>query len=274
MSASPITPAAPGTRRRFRSGDLALGLVAGLTYLFLFAPIIVLVAFSFNQSKLGAQWTGFTTDWYVKLSKNTPILDAAWNSLQIALISTLVSTFLGTLIAFAIHRLRFPGRKVIEGGLYIPIILPEIVMGISLLSLFSILKLQPGKFTIILSHITFSLSFVYVTVRARLHDFRSDLERASMDLGADEWLTFWWVTFPLVLPGIVAGALLAFTLSLDDLIITFFTSGPGAQTLPLRIYNMVRQGVSPEINALSTGFMAVTLGFVVLSEWLQRRTRT
>lgn len=259
--------------RRISGGDLALGLVSGLTYLFLFAPIFVLVLFSFNKSRLGAQFTGFTTDWYAKLLRNTPILDAAWNSIQIALISTLFATFLGTLVAFAIHRLRFPGRKLVEGGLYIPIILPEIVMGISLLSLFSMLQLQPGKLTIILSHITFSLSFVYVTVRARLYDFRSDLERAAMDLGADEWLTFWWVTFPLVLPGIVAGALLAFTLSLDDLIITFFTSGPGAQTLPLRIYNMVRQGVSPEINALSTGFMAITLALVVLSEWLQRRTR-
>jgi spermidine/putrescine transport system permease protein len=268
MSATLQQPRPKGGRR-----DWLLTLVAGLTYLFLFAPILVLIAFSFNQSRLGAQWTGFTLDWYARLMGNKQILEAAANSLQIALISTLVSTFLGTLVAFAIHRLRFLGRRVIEGGLYIPIILPEIVMGISLLSLFSLLGVKPGSLTVILSHITFSLSFVYVTVRARLHDFRHDLERAAQDLGADEWITFWWVTFPLVSPGIVAGALLAFTLSLDDLIITFFTSGPGAQTLPIRIYNMVRQGVSPEINALSTGFMAITLTLVVLSEWLQRRSR-
>lgn len=268
MSLALQRPGQKGGRRGW-----LLSLVAGLTYLFLFAPILILVLFSFNQSRLGAQWTGFTLDWYAKLLKNDQILEAAGNSLQIALISTVASTFLGTLIAFAIHRLRFPGRRIVEGGLYIPIILPEIVMGISLLSLFSLLNVTPGRLTVILSHITFSLSFVYVTVRARLYGFRHDLERAAQDLGADEWLTFWWVTLPMVLPGIVAGALLSFTLSLDDLIITFFTSGPGAQTLPIRIYNMVRQGVSPEINALSTGFMAITLSLVILSEWLQRRNR-
>lgn len=256
---------------RARAGAGLLRGYAWLAYLFLYLPIMVLVAFSFNTSRIGASWQGFTLTWYGRLFRNDQILKAAKNSLIVALISAAVATFLGTLIAFAIHRYRFKGRRLLEGGLYIPIILPEIVMGISLLSLFTQARLTLGLTTVILAHITFSTSFVFVVVRARLQGFQHHLERAAMDLGADEWLTFWWVTFPLIAPGILAGALLAFTLSLDDLIITFFAAGPGSTTLPLQIFSMVRFGVSPEINALSTLFMLVTLSLVLCSEWLQRR---
>lgn len=252
-------------------GKQGLRGTAFLTYIFLYLPILILVAFSFNRSRLGVTWQGFTFDWYIKLMKNVQIISAARNSLLVAVVSTLFATVIGTMAAFAVHRLRFPGRRVLEGVLYIPIVLPEIVMGISLLSLFTRLHFSLGLVTVVLAHITFSISFVFVVVRARLHDFRHELERAAMDLGADEWLTFWRVTFPLVSPGILAGSLLAFTISLDDLIITFFVAGPGSTTLPLQIYSMVRFGVSPEINALSTLFLMVTLTLVLSAEWFRRR---
>lgn len=254
-----------------RSGRLALGGYSFLVYAFLYLPIAVLIAFSFNTSRVNVTWQGFTLDWYGKLLNDTRVLTAARNSLVVAVISTAAATLLGTLAAFAIHRLRFKGRRLLEGGLYIPIILPEIIMGISLLSLFTALGIRLGLVTVVLAHITFSISFIFVVVRARLHDLNHALERAAMDLGADEWLTFWWVTFPLVSPGILAGALLAFTLSLDDVIITFFATGPGATTLPLQIYSMVRAGVSPEINALSTLMLLVTLTLVITSEWIRHR---
>lgn len=254
-----------------RSGRVALGGYSFLVYAFLYLPIAVLVAFSFNSSRANVTWQGFTLDWYGKLLQNARVLTAARNSFVVAVISTAAATLMGALAAFAIHRLRFKGRRLLEGGLYIPIILPEIIMGISLLSLFTALGIRLGLVTVVLAHITFSISFVFVVVQARLHDLNHALERAAMDLGADEWLTFWWVTFPLVSPGILAGALLAFTLSLDDVIITFFATGPGSTTLPLQIYSMVRAGVSPEINALSTLMLLVTLTLVITAEWIRHR---
>jgi len=255
-----------------RTGRSLLSAYAILAYAFLYLPIVILIVFSFNTSRLNVTWQGFTFDWYARLLENTKVMDAVRNSLLVAAVSTPASTLLGALAAFAVHRLRFPGRRLLEGGMYIPIVLPEIIMGISLLGLFTAAGVKLGLGTIVIAHITFSAPFVFVVVRARLHDLSQTLERAAMDLGADEWLTFWWVTFPLVSPGILAGALLAFTLSLDDMIITFFTAGPGATTLPLQIYGMVRYGVTPEINALSTGFLAVTLVMIVTAEWLRRRS--
>jgi len=250
------------------------GILKGYTFLayaFLYLPIVILVIYSFNTSRLNVQWQGFTFSWYAKLLQNDKIMTAVKNSLIVAAASTPVATLLGTMAAFAVSRLRFPGRRLLEGGLYIPIVLPEIIMGISLLSLFTALSIKLGLLTVIIAHITFSVPFVFVTVKARLHDFSNTLERAAMDLGADEWQTFWKVTFPLVSPGILAGALLAFTLSLDDVIITFFAAGPGSTTLPLQIFSMVRFGVSPEINALSTIFLVVTLTMVITAERLRRR---
>ncbi|HWI60602.1 MAG TPA: ABC transporter permease [Symbiobacteriaceae bacterium] len=242
-----------------------------LAYAFLYLPIAVLIVFSFNTSRANVTWQGFTLRWYGDLLQNRAVAEAAWNSLQIAAVSTVVSTVLGTMAAFAVHRLRFRGRRLLEGGLYIPIVLPEIIMGISLLSLFAAAGVELGFGTIIISHITFSIPFVFVVVRARLHDMSTLFERAAMDLGADEWLTFWRVTLPLVSPGILAGALLAFTLSIDDLIITFFV-GEGVTTLPLLIDRQIRVGVGPEMNALSTVFLLVTLLMITTSEWLRRRS--
>jgi spermidine/putrescine transport system permease protein len=257
--------------KRTQFGRTFLRGYTALAYAFLYLPIFVLIVFSFNTSKANVTWQGFTLDWYVKLIHDRTILSAFKNSLVVAAIATPVATFLGTLAAFAVHRLRFTGRRLLEGGLYIPIVLPEIIMGISLLSLFSALGVRLGLFTTLIAHITFSAPFVFVVVRARLHDLGHSLERAAMDLGADEWLTFWWVTFPLVFPGILSGALLAFTLSLDDMIITYFVSA-GVEMLPIQIHGMVRRGAGPEINALSTVFMLVTLTMIVPAERLRRRS--
>lgn len=252
-------------------GEWLLKVHAALVYLFLYAPIAVLVVFSFNTSRLGVNLSGFTLRWYAAVAKNDRILEAAWNSLVVAVVATLASTALGTLTAFAFARHRFAGKTLLEGLIYVPIILPEIIMGISLLVLFRSIGLRLGLLTVAIAHITFCMSFVFVVVRARLHDLDRNLERAAMDLGANEWQTFWKVTFPLVFPGILAGLLLAFTLSVDDVIVTFFTTGPGATTLPLQVYSMVKFGVSPEINALSTVMLAVSMSLIVLAERLQRR---
>lgn len=247
-----------------RLGRRLLRLHSVLVLLFLYAPILVLVVFSFNTSRLNVMWEGFTLDWYEELIRDRQIMRSLQNSLVVATVSTAVSTVLGTMTAFALARHRFRGKRILEAILYIPIILPEIVMGISLLAFFSTVGMRLGLTTISIAHITFSTAFVALVVRARLHGFDRTLERAAQDLGAGVWVTFWRVTLPLIWPGIVAGALIAFTLSLDDVIITFFTSGPGSTTLSLYVFSMVRLGVSPKVNALSTAILAVTFVLVAV----------
>lgn len=235
-------------------------------YLFLYLPIGVLIVFSFNQSKLNAVWTGFTFDWYGKLLHNSLVLEATQNSLIVAVVSTAVATIIGTLAAVGMYKYKFKGKDVLDGLLYIPIVIPEIVMGITLLAFFSQAKIPLGLLTLILAHITFSIPFVYVVVRSRLVGSDKSLEEAAMDLGANQWQTFVKITLPIIMPGVVAGALLAFTLSLDDVIISFFTAGPGSTTLPLKVFSMVKLGVSPEINALSTISLLITLTLVIVAE--------
>jgi len=244
---------------------------AVVVFLFLYLPIAVLIAFSFNASRLNVVWEGFTTGWYVEMARDAQILRSARNSLVVASLTTLIATPLGTVTAFALARYRFRGKQLLEGLLYIPIILPEIVMGISLLAFFSLVGIRLGIATVVVSHITFCAAFVTVVVRARLHGMDPVLERAAMDLGANAWRTFWKVTLPLVSPGILAGALIAFTLSLDDVIIAFFTTGPGATTLPLYVLSMVRLGVSPKVNALSAAMLAVTLHCIGIAFGLRQR---
>jgi spermidine/putrescine transport system permease protein len=251
--------------RPINLGSLLMGANAWFIYIALYAPILVLIIFSFNQSKLNAIWTGFTFDWYGVLFADEAVGKAAVNTLIVALTSTLVSTIIGTMTALALARYRFFGKGAFEGLLYIPIIIPEIVMGVSLLLFFVQIKLALSIWTIILAHITFNIPFVAVVVRARLADFDNRLLEAAADLGAGPWRTFSKVTLPLIMPGIVGGALLAFTLSIDDFVISFFTTGPGANTLPLHIYSMVKTGVTPEINAVSTLLLLASIGLVVLS---------
>jgi spermidine/putrescine transport system permease protein len=251
-----------------------------LVFIFFYAPIVVLVLFSFNSGRFVSHWEGFSLQWYVRLFQNEAIGLALRNSLIVALISTVVSTILATLVALGLERYSFRGKTSVDSVLYLPIIIPDIAMAVMLLlffiqagqmlGLFGV-RVSLGLGTVILAHIAFNVAFVTVVVRARLADFDRSLEEAARDLYANEWQTFRFVTLPIIMPGIVAGALLAFTLSLDDFVVTFFTSGPGSTTLPLRIYSMVKTGITPEINALSTLMLGASMVLVFASLAIQRR---
>lgn len=240
-----------------------------LVYLFLYLPIIVLVVFSFNKSKLNSVWTGFTFKWYQSLFHNAAILTAMRNTLLIGFISTVVSVFIGTITAVGIYKSKFKYKSLFESFLYVPVVIPEIVLGIALLAFFSQVHIPMGLITLIIAHITFSISYVVIVVKARLDGLEPELEEAAMDLGATPRKTFFKVILPIIMPGIAAGALLAFTLSLDDVIISFFVAGPASTTLPLKVFSMVKFGVTPEINALSAIMLIVTVFAVVLSEKLK-----
>ena len=250
----------------------ALGLYTGLFYLYLYLPILILVVFSFNSQRLNLTWEGFTWHWFEVLFSDAKVGNATRNTLTVAILSTIVSTGIGTLAALALHRYNFRLHSFSETSLYIPIVIPEIVMGISLLALYALLNIPLGLTTITLSHIAFSIPFVALVVRARLHGFDRSVEEAAMDLGANEVTTFWRITLPIILPGVLSGAMLAFTLSLDDFIITFFTPGPGSTTLPLLVYGMVKTHITPEINALSTIWVLTVFVLLFLSQVLQRRS--
>jgi spermidine/putrescine transport system permease protein len=244
---------------------------AGLFYIFLYAPIIVLVVFSFNASRFPTNWTGFTFDWYIKLFGNRLIGAALKNTLIVSIISTIVSTILGTMIAVAIERYRFRKKVAVNALLFLPVIIPDIAMAIMLLAFFVLIKMPLGLSTIIIAHVAFNISFVAIIVRARMASIGFTLEEAAGDLYANEWQAFWRVTFPLLVPGILGGALFAFTLSLDDYVISNFTSGPGSTTLPIRIVGMIRRNITPEINAVSTLMLLASMLLVPLSLRLQRR---
>jgi spermidine/putrescine transport system permease protein len=239
-------------------------------YAFLHLPLLVLVAFSFNNSKFSASWVGFTLDWYYRLLERPDILRGLKASLIVGGVSTVISAVLGTLVALALARHRFRGRTALEGFLYVPIVTPEIVVGISLLILFALVKIPLGLTTIIIAHVAFCLSFVVIVVLARLEGMDQNLEEAAMILGADEVTTFWKVTVPQLWPGILAGALLAFTMSFDDFVITSFVSGSGSSTLPIVVYGMVRRNIEPSINAISTIILLVTTALIYLADRLAR----
>ncbi len=249
------------------SGRLILCAVFGFLYL----PIAVLVGLSFNDSGLPTVWSGFSFKWYAALSSNGNILGAARNTLIVAIFATLISTVLGTLLALGLERRRRNGTAV-EALVFAPMVIPDIVLAVALLSFFSRLNLPLGLHTIVASHVIFCLAFVCSIVRARLKHFDHSIVEASRDLGASAWTTFWRITCPALLPAIIAGALLAFTLSIDEFIIAFFTAGPGRSsiTLPMQIYSMIRFGITPEINALATIVMAVSATALVLSQWLNK----
>lgn len=247
-------------------------LVGGVTLAFvlLHLPVLVLVVFSFNSSRYSLAWTGATLDWYRALVERPDILQGLRASLLIGLVAMIVATFLGTLLALGLHRLGSRrARQGIEAMLYLPVVTPEIVAGISLLALFALLRLPLGLTTVAVAHITFCIPFVTVVVLARAAGMDRSLEEAAMLLGATPRVTFWRVTVPQLMPGIAAGALLAFTLSFDDFVITFFTAGPGSTTLPLVVYGMVRKAVEPTINAVSTIVLVVTTLALFLSEWVR-----
>ena len=243
----------------------ALAAAAVFAYAFLYAPLAIVVIYSFNDSRLNAQWVGFTFSWYEKLFHNEKMLRAAWNSLLIGVTASLVATVLGTMAGYAMYRFRM---RLLPLLVLAPIAIPEILMGVSLLIFFVLLNISLGMISIILSHIAFCIGFVAVVVRSRLAGMDESLTEAARDLGATPWQAFRLVTLPLIMPGVVAGALMAFTLSIDDFVITFFTAGVGSTTLPLQIYTMVKISVTPEVNAISTLLMVLTLALILIASRL------
>jgi len=254
-----------------KKSSIWLRIYSVLVYGYIYAPILILIVFSFNTQKLNIRWEGFTFHWYDVLFKDGQVLLATRNTVIIAIISTVVATIIGTMAALAMQRYRFPFYNTSETLMYIPIVIPEVVMGISLLVFFVMIKFTLGITTIILSHIAFNVPFVTLVVRARLHGYDKAIDEASMDLGANEITTFRRVTLPTIMPGVLSGAMLALTLSLDDYVITYFTAGPGSTTLPLRVYSMVRFIVTPEINALSTIWVAIIFIILVIGQIAQSK---
>jgi len=236
-----------------------------LAYAFLYAPLAIVVVYSFNDSRLNAEWVGFTLSWYQKLFHNEKMLHAAWNSLLIGITASAVSTILGTMAGYAMYRFR---TRLLPVLILAPIAIPEILMGVSLLIFFVLLNISLGMVSIVLSHIAFCIGFVAIVVRSRLAGMDESLTEAARDLGATPWTAFRLVTLPLIMPGVVAGALMAFTLSIDDFVITFFTAGVGSTTLPLQIYTMVKIAVTPEVNAVSTLLMTLTLALILIASRL------
>ena len=244
----------------FNIGSVALGLA------FLYLPIVILVTYSFNGSRLVTVWGGWSTRWYVELLDDRAMLESAWVTLRIALLSATAATVLGTLAAIALVRFgRFRGRVLFSGMVYAPLVMPEVITGLSLLLLFVAVDIDRGFWTIAIAHTTLTACFVTVVVQSRLLSFDRSLEEAAMDLGCPPWRTFLTVTLPLIAPALFAGWMLAFTLSLDDLVIASFTTGPGSATLPIRIYSEVRLGVKPEINAICTLVIGVIAVVIVVA---------
>jgi spermidine/putrescine transport system permease protein len=241
----------------------------------MYAPIAVVIVFSFNSAKHGGPWRGFTTDWYAKLLDSPDKMAATENTIILAVASTLVATALGTMLGYGLSRYWFPGKKLFSLLMYVPVVIPDIVMAVAMLAFFNLVSstlglLNMGLVTMTIAHITFQIPFVAIVVRSRLVGMDPAIEEAAHDLGASTWQTFWNITFPLMLPGVLAGGMLAFTLSLDDFVVSFFTTGPGATTLPILIYSSVKRGITPDINALSTLIVLASVIGTIGATLLQR----
>ena len=249
------------------------GLWTLLVFAFLYIPIILLVVFSFNTSKLNIRWEGFTTQWYSALLSNKPIVTAFQNSLVVACVTTVLATTLGTIGAWMLYRYRFPFQRVIGLLIFVPMVMTEVLMGVSLLVLFvQLLNIPLGFGTLIIAHTTFCFPFVLVGVQARLHGIDPFLEEAAMDLGATPVQAFWKVIVPYLMPAIISGALMTFTLSLDEYIVSVFTTGAQTQTLPLKVFGMAKVGLNPQLNALSALFILGTIVIVILSQLISKKT--
>lgn len=274
------------------AGNAGFVVFSVLGFVFLWAPIIMLVLFSFNDSRFVNEWQGFTFDWYENIFNDIAgtearfstalMLDSVKNSLIVSLSATFIATVIGTMVALSLARGTFPGKKLFDGVLLLPVVIPEITQGVSLAMFFMIVfdylermsgaQANFGFTTIIIAHVVFNVSYVAVVVRARLAGMNPRLEEAARDLGANGWQAFWYITFPQIIPGIIAGALLAFTLSLDDYVVTFFNNGVGTTTLPIFVYGMLKTAVTPEINAISTLMLVASTFLIGVSLILQRRS--
>ncbi len=242
-----------------------------LIYIFLYFPILILIIYSFNSSKYGTSWQGLTLDWYKKLYTNNLLIDSTKNSFLIAGLSASISTFIGTISALALYSYKFKGRKIFSSIVYVLAISPDIIMGISLLILFNLVNMNLGFLSLLLSHITLNLPFVIIIIIARLKTFNKNLINAAKDLGASEWIIFSKIIFPLILPSIISAWLLAFTLSLDDVVISFFVTGPNFEVLPLTLFSMAHLGIKSEINALCTVIFILTLVLIFISHFIFRK---
>ncbi|HEY9164147.1 MAG TPA: ABC transporter permease subunit [Magnetovibrio sp.] len=250
-----------------------ISLVVG--FAFLYVPILLLVVYSFNESRLVTVWAGFSTKWYGELLQNDGIMNAAGVTLKVAFMTSTLSTILGTMAGFSMSRFgRFRGRTLFNGMIYAPLVMPEVITGLSLLLMFVAISLDRGMMTITLAHTTFSMCYVAVVIQSRLTSFDRSIEEAAMDLGCTPLKTFFVITLPVIFPAVASGWLLSFTLSLDDLVIASFTTGPGATTLPMKIYSMVRLGVTPEINAVSTILIGIVAAGVLIASLLHKRSET
>lgn len=268
----------PAHPRGLARGALTANTV--LVLVFLYAPILLLTILSFSASRSPGQWGGFTLDWYRELTDNTRVQDAIWISIKVGLVSTVVSTVLGTMAALALERFTFRGKRVFDALLYLPIIIPDVTMAVMMLLFFTQafdvldawfgLRLAKGFATVVVSHIAFNIAFVSVVVRARIAGMDSTLEQAASDLYATRWKAFRYITLPQIVPGVLGGALLALTLSLDDVVVTQFVAGPGSTTLPVYVFGLIRRGVTPLINAVSVVMLAASLVLVVGSLFTQR----
>ncbi len=267
--------------------NLLCGSWTALVFLFLYVPIILLIVYSFNASELSFIWGGFSFEWYGKLWENTTLIDAMKNSLIIAVATTIISVILGTIGAWLLYRYKYPGLRALSTLIFIPMVIPEVIMGVSLLIFFSVVagplndwlatfsenEFGLGYLTIIIAHTTFCFPFVLVAVQARLSGLDPNLEEAAMDLGAPPLKAFWLVMVPYLLPAIVSGALMSFTLSMDEVIVTFFVTGPESQTLPIKVFGMAKKGLDPSLNAISAVFVLATALFVVLGETTRKLNR-
>ena len=250
----------------FNGASLILGMM------FLYLPIVLLIIFSFNESRLVTVWAGFSTKWYAALLQNEGIKNAAWVTIRVAFLASTVATVLGTMAGLIMARYgRFRGRTLFSGMIYAPLVMPEVITGLSLLLMFVAISFDRGFWTLTIAHITFSMCYVAVVVQSRLATFEREIEEAAMDLGCTPGRTFMTVTLPIIMPAVVSGWLLSFTLSLDDLVIASFTTGPGATTLPMKIYSSVRLGVTPEINAVSTILIGLVACGVLVASLVSRR---
>ena len=242
-----------------------------LVFIFLYLPIIVLIIYSFNKAKTNILFEGFSLKWYKELFSNHDLIEAFINTMIIAVTSTVVSTIIGTIAAVGLKKYNFPFKGLINKLIYIPIVIPEIVLGIALLSMYTLVNLNLGMITLILSHIAFSIPFVITSVRSTLSNDTKNIEEAASDLGASKFHVFKDITLPLITPGVISGATLAFTLSLDDVVISYFTAGPGSNTLPLQIYSMIKTGITPDVNALTTLMLGATIIILTISTIYQSR---
>ncbi|MEI4261500.1 ABC transporter permease [Roseovarius sp. D0-M9] len=251
----------------FNATSLTLG------FAFLYLPMVILIIYSFNDSQLVTVWAGFSTRWYGELLQNDAFLDAAWITIKVAVISSSIATVLGTMAAIVLVRAgRFSGRTLFSGMIYAPLVMPEVITGLSLLLLFIGLNIDRGVMTIVLAHTTFSMCYVSVVVSSRLVSFDQSLEEAALDLGCSQMQAFFLVTLPIIAPAVISGWLLAFTLSLDDLVIASFTAGPSSTTLPIKIWSSIRLGLSPEINALSTLMITIVAVGVITASLVSKRS--